>query len=1316
MDGSFTEGREAVTQGTLRDAKGRALPLTRTNVRARVTGPVATVVVEQTFRNDGDEAIEAVYLFPLPREASVYRMEFRIADRVVKGVVKEKAEARAAYQRARAEGRAATLLEEDTPALFTLSVANVAPGATIDVTLEYQEVVPYDDGEWRFVFPMVAPERYREGPPPPASAALPPPRVPTGERGADVTLSVELQGEPDGLRCASHRTVTERSPEGVTVRLDGASVANRDFSLAWRAGDAGVRPDLRFERAEGEAGTFLLTITPSNAPDLTERRGDPGGMKALRCGNCGGTVTDLASIKEIHGLGPVVPCSFCGAILTPGTEVVTRATRPRDVLILVDRSASMRGAMLQARKAVGAILKGLTAADAVQVAAFDHDRAFFDNDGARFVALSPEVIAKVDGFLSKLAPRGGTELEQALGHSAKLPKRDDRTRVTVLITDAGVGNDGRLLRRLPELLGSATRLFVLGLGPAVDRGLIDRLAHAGGGACDVVMNREDAGEALERFARRVREGGPVLTGLSLHWEGAGVSELHPAALPDLYGGQVVRALGRFTGEGATKLVITGATADGRGFRQELTVTLPARSDDTPGLGRLWARREVASIAELAAAGGAQASALKAEGTALSLRYGIVGAFTSLVAEDSAVSVEKVRRQKGVLYFERGSWVGRGPVTLARESVTLGRQTGCDVVVDDGKVSRMHLTLRVDDDGWSLKDIDSVNGTAVDGRVVREARLAHGARITVGETTLRFELAGGPDAFFEVVPTTRVEVPLATPDDVDEEPASDGAAVERARAAAPSKKGRAAEGASAPLRSAAFFEDDESFGDEPSLGRGGFGGVPVGGAPMASGYASEPFGAVPSPAPARPAMPGAFSAPGGAPPSRGGGGPLGAAPPRPTGAPMPPPAMPAMPAMPSPMAPPAMGAPPSPLGPPPPITPPSAMPAPVSPMPFGPPSPVPCLSVAPFSPTYGAEAYAPPSETVTCPRCAHLNPARTRYCLSCGADVTAPVLRPPQMEHERAVPQSPIEAPGSDPYPEHELRWIAARGRGALDLVFLVDATGSMGAYIHEVKTHLLALIDALKGSPLCRSLRLGLVAYRDHPPQDNTYASHAVALTDDVAAVRREVDALQASGGGDGPESVTDGLFDVVRLDWRPDAAKAVVWFGDAPPHGVEPRGDAFPEGCPCGQHWFAQAESCREMGVAVYAIGCLPGLRGFAGAEAVFRQVARTTRGMFLPLREATMLVPLIAGAAVSELDRQRVDERVADLVDQWSAPLAATDEAERVRWITDALRREGVRARGMAFDEDSPRPAPQRFRDVTEADVAGALDRLRMAGRAAV
>src|SRR5262249_39826092 len=155
-----------------------------------------------------------------------------------------------------------------------------------------------------------------------------------------------------------------------------------------------------------------------------------------------------------------------------------------------------------------------------------------------------------------------------------------------------------------------------------------------------------------------------------------------------------------------------------------------------------------------------------------------------------------------------------------------------------------------------------------------------------------------------------------------------------------------------------------------------------------------------------------------------------------------------------------------------------------------------------------------------------------------------------------------------------------------------------------------------------------------------------------------------------GPEAVTDGLYDLVRLDWRPGAAKAVVWFGDAPPHGVEPSDDGFPEGCPCGHHWFTQAESCREMGIAVYAIGCYPTLGTYAGAEAVYRQVASTSRGLFLPLHDADLLVTVIAGAAVSELDRQRIDEHVADLVASQADALGRTDEAERVRWLTDGLR----------------------------------------------
>ena len=143
--------------------------------------------------------------------------------------------------------------------------------------------------------------------------------------------------------------------------------------------------------------------------------------------------------------------------------------------------------------------------------------------------------------------------------------------------------------------------------------------------------------------------------------------------------------------------------------------------------------------------------------------------------------------------------------------------------------------------------------------------------------------------------------------------------------------------------------------------------------------------------------------------------------------------------------------------------------------------------------------------------------------------------------------------------------------------------------------------------------------------------------------------------------------------------------------------------------------EYVRKSGIAIYAIGCLPVLRKYALAEAVYRTVARTTRGMFLPLREAALLVPLIAGAAASELDKQRLDEHVAALWMENAAALRQSDEPERARWIAEALQTKGVRAREMGAIDENAGPAPLRFRDVSAEDVEGSLERLRLAGRLA-
>ncbi|HZF51806.1 MAG TPA: VIT domain-containing protein [Polyangiaceae bacterium] len=1227
----------AVTQGSLRTSAGRALPLTSTEVHARVQGPAANVLVRQRFHNDTPDPIEAVYAFPLPDGASVHRMLFRIADRVVRAAVEEKAAARRTYEQAKSEGRAATLLEEDQPTLFTLSVANVAPGATIDVELEYQELVTFDDGKFRLVFPMVAPERYRDGPAPSSREKLRPPRAPTGERSPDVAIEVEIQsatstGPVHDVRCLSHPVVVLPLPgRGIRARLaPSAALANRDFVVEWQVAEEGVRPRVYVERAAGEAGTFLLSVLPS-APDRSADEPRTS-MKALCCGNCGGVVTDVSAIREIPGLGAVLPCRYCGAVLTPGTERITRAARPRDVVILVDRSASMRGAIDQARAAVRSILEGLSADDAAQILAFDHDPLFFDRrGGAGWLSSSPELIVAAERFVADLAPRGGTDLQSILERAGAIPLREGRTRVVVLITDAAVGNEGQLLRRVPEILGGAARLFVLGVGRNVDRRLVSRLARAGGGASDVLLGWGDPGETLARFSRRVREAGPVLTDLALWWEGADIHDEHPFPIPPLYAGQPVHVLGRFKGTGPSRLVITGRTLGGAAFRQELGVDLPAASEEVPGLGRLWARRHVEALAEKAAQSPVEAPAMRSHALELSLRYSIVGPLTSLVAVDSEVSVKPEVRRAGKLVVVRGPDAGTA-FLLDRPRLVLGRHRSSDFTLTDTHVSRHHIEVVVADAGFIARDLSSTNGILVDGRRSREIELREGMRIEIGQTILRFELDRA--LTFEYVPTRRVQVSL---------PEGEGQADFEAPEAM-------AEEAAPVLRSALHSTPRP----------------PLPGAPAPSSPAAPPLemrSILASAAPRAAALP---------PPS------LAARP-----GPPPAPGVASM-AMPTPTPPPAM-----------------ASSAPVS---------AESMSARPTLVT-ASRSSAPPAPSVGRPPPAPLPPQAAHRAPS----VPELPAQPRIPEPGGSLPQSPIEAAGSDPYPEHELLWLRDRIRGELDLVFLVDATSSMGPFIDEAKRRLIDLIDALHRSPLCRSLRLGLVSYRDHAPQEASYASRVIPLTSDTASIRSAVLELVAAGGGDGPEAVTDGLADVVRLDWRSSAVRAVVWFGDAPPHGVEPRGDAFPNGCPCGRSWYAQAESCREMGISVYAIGCLPVLRKYVRAEAVYRTVARATRGMFLPLREAALLVPLIAGAAANELDKQRLDEHVAALWMENAPALRQSDEPERARWIAEALEARGVRVREMGRAEELEGPAPLRFREVLPEDVEGSLERLRLAGRLA-
>ena len=122
----------------------------------------------------------------------------------------------------------------------------------------------------------------------------------------------------------------------------------------------------------------------------------------------------------------------------------------------------------------------------------------------------------------------------------------------------------------------------------------------------------------------------------------------------------------------------------------------------------------------------------------------------------------------------------------------------------------------------------------------------------------------------------------------------------------------------------------------------------------------------------------------------------------------------------------------------------------------------------------------------------------------------------------------------------------------VDLCFVIDTTGSMGGFIQAAKQQLLNTITLLSTESNI-NLQIGLVEYRDHPPQDTTFVTRIYPLTANLKKMQDSINKLQADGGGDFPEAVYDGIQDAAtKIKWRDHSCRFILLVGDAPPHGFQ--------------------------------------------------------------------------------------------------------------------------------------------------------------------
>jgi Ca-activated chloride channel homolog len=263
--------------GCLRTDRG-VLPLVALRVRAEVSGVVARTEVIQTFVNPTGSPIEATYIFPLPDRAAVNRFRMDVNGRVVEGIVDERAAAREDYDRAIAAGQRAAIAEEERPGVFTLRVGNLMPGERATITLSLVGPLPIDDGEATFQFPLVVAPRYIPGTAlggeqaglgtagdtdlvPDASRISPPRtvRLPGVPNPVQLALEVAFDRVPKAIASSLHAV----GDDGRTIRVQPGESLDRDFILRWRTDEAELASTLVCaDDADGRGGTFMLTCVP----------------------------------------------------------------------------------------------------------------------------------------------------------------------------------------------------------------------------------------------------------------------------------------------------------------------------------------------------------------------------------------------------------------------------------------------------------------------------------------------------------------------------------------------------------------------------------------------------------------------------------------------------------------------------------------------------------------------------------------------------------------------------------------------------------------------------------------------------------------------------------------------------------------------------------------------------------------------------------------------------------------------------------------------------------------------------------------------
>lgn len=556
-------------------------PLKETNVMVNISGVIADVRILQTYSNDGAHPINARYIFPASTRAAVHGMTMTVGEQVIQARIKERKVAQNEFDQAKEQGKSASLLKQQRPNVFSMDVANIMPGDSVDIELHYTELLVPTDGTYEFVYPTVVGPRYSnqlEAEAPETEQWIKSPYLREGSKapakfniGATISTGIALQD----IRCTSHDTEIFWESESVAIvalrdaeRFSG----DRDFVLKFRLAGKEIQSGLMLYEGQDE-NFFLLMIQPPQ-------------------------------------------------------RVLPAAIPPREYIFVVDVSGSMHGFPLNtAKKLLNDLIGNLRQTDTFNVILFaGGSRLMADSS----VPATAQNIQWAMRLIDKQQGGGGTRLLNALKTGFSLARDKAFSRTMIIVTDGYIDAEREVFEEIQANLND-TNVFAFGIGSSVNRYLIEGMAKAGLGEPFVVTKPQEAPAAALEFRDYIQS--PVLTNIRVTFNGFETYDIEPNSIPDLFAKRPVIVFGKWRGTagGTIELHGTGGNGDyGQTFHAAEIEPLEIHRV----LRYLWARTRIGRLSEFNFRGVNPQH--QAEVTSLGLTYNLLTDYTSFIAVNDVI--------------------------------------------------------------------------------------------------------------------------------------------------------------------------------------------------------------------------------------------------------------------------------------------------------------------------------------------------------------------------------------------------------------------------------------------------------------------------------------------------------------------------------------------------------------------------------------------------------------------------------------------------------------------------------------------------------